>query len=334
MAETRKGEVRAPELARKFGVARQTVTSHLRKLVEEGKLERAGSTKGARYRVAPSPRRPPKSTQINQVRQLKDLREDVVFSSINSKLSLKKHLSPNVHAIASYAFTEMLNNAIEHSKSPSATLNAAIEGRAFKFEIRDFGIGIFKNVMKKYDLGDEFAALEHVLKGKQTTAPQAHSGEGIFFTSRIADRFEIRSHRLKVIIDNAIPDTFVSEERNLKGTAVWFSIKVQSRKRLDKLFKEYTNENFEFDKNSVRIKITAHSGALSRSQARRLLFGMDRFRRIVFDFSGVKSIGQAFADEIFGVYPLQRGPELVLDYENANPAVEFMIQRALKTRRM
>ena len=70
-------------------------------------------------------------------------------------------------------------------------------------------------------------------------------------------------------------------------------------------------------------------GLLSRSQARRLLFGLEKFRIINLGFSDVAQIGQAFADEIFRVYQ-KRFPQIRINYENVNKVVEFMIFRVLK----
>ena len=40
-------------------------------------------------------------------------------------------------------------------------------------------------------------AIAEFNKGKRTTMPDRHSGEGIFFTSRVMDLFEIESHHLR-----------------------------------------------------------------------------------------------------------------------------------------
>lgn len=67
---------------------------------------------------------------------------------------------------------------------------------------------------------------------------------------------------------------------------------------------------------------------VSRSQAKRLLARVDRFKTVLLDFSGIESVGQAFADEIFRVFRKQH-PEVAILPCNANEAVERMINRAL-----
>ena len=50
------------------------------------------------------------------------------------------------------------------------------------------------------------------------------------------------------------------------------------------------------------------------------------FKTVVFDFDGVDTIGQAFADEIFRVFAKEH-PEINLFHLKANKEVEQMIQR-------
>lgn len=68
-------------------------------------------------------------------------------------------------------------------------------------------------------------------------------------------------------------------------------------------------------------------GSCSRSQAKRLLQRVDRFRRVGLDFAGVELIGQGFADKVFRVFANSH-PEAALSAVNAVPAVHAMILRA------
>ena len=323
----KRAQLRTSELVETLKISRQSVAAQLKALVEEGLLVRKGSTRSANYHLAGRSKTASPPTPLLLIKKLKDLEEDKVLKEIDLKLELKERLNKNAQSIFSYAFTEMLNNAIDHSKSTSVSIKVHEERGDISFEVRDFGVGIFQKVKKKFGLENEFEALEHVLKGKQTTAPEAHSGEGIFFTSRIADLFVLRSHKLQAKIDNRIPDIFVANEKNIGGTGVFFLISKNTKKRLDRLFAKHTNENFTFDHADQKIKIATFGGALSRSQAKRLLSGLDKFNRLTLDFSGVREIGQGFADEVFRVYlKMNRGK--TIDYVNANDAVEFMIRRA------
>ncbi len=66
---------------------------------------------------------------------------------------------------------------------------------------------------------------------------------------------------------------------------------------------------------------------ITRSQAKRLMQRVERFRTVVLDFAGVTSIGQAFADEVFRVFA-NAHPDVELVPVHAVPQVQQMIRRA------
>lgn len=324
------GEVRSSDLIEPIGISRQALASHLTQLVTEGLLIKTGSTRNASYRMNPLPGdKPPqalKPSKLLLVKKLKGLEEDRVCDEVFRALNLEEALSPKAKTIFRYAFTEILNNAIDHSSSIQATVAVELTPKEIEFRIRDKGIGIYKNMQKTFHLENELEALEHLLKGKQTTQPERHSGEGIFFTSRIADVFKIKSHSILLTIDNQKEEVFIKEEPFGKGTEVIFKILKQSRKSLSDLFQKFSNAEQIFDRNEIRVLVSSKVGNLSRSEAKRLLVGLEKFSRITFDFLGVKEIGQGFADEIFRVFP-RFHPHIKVDYDNAIPTVEFMIRR-------
>ena len=68
---------------------------------------------------------------------------------------------------------------------------------------------------------------------------------------------------------------------------------------------------------------------VSRSEAKRLLLGLERFREVVLDFAGVRGVGQAFVDEVLRVWPAAHA-EVRMVPVNMNPEVAFMIRRATR----
>jgi len=66
---------------------------------------------------------------------------------------------------------------------------------------------------------------------------------------------------------------------------------------------------------------------VSRSQAKRVLARVELFKKAIFNFEGVETIGQAFADEIFRVFPRQH-PGTEVYSSRANSEVKRMILRA------
>ena len=69
------------------------------------------------------------------------------------------------------------------------------------------------------------------------------------------------------------------------------------------------------------------TGLVARSQAKRVLDGLERFQEVILDFAGVEGIGQGFADEVFRVWPRQH-PDTHLRAENMTAPVTFMVERA------
>jgi hypothetical protein len=182
--------------------------------------------------------------------------------------------------------------------------------------------------MRTRHLKHELEAIQELVKGKQTTAPEAHSGEGIFFTSKVGDSLEIKSSNKKLLFDNKLNDTFVQTITPRNGTQVDFWISLDSTLQLAQVFKEYANDEFTFDRTHVAVNLfKLDPGLVSRSQARRVLAGLERFRRITLDFSKVTMVGQGFVDEVFRVWKSHH-PDTIIEITGADENTLFMIERA------
>ena len=252
--------------------------------------------------------------------------EDRIWDEAAARLQLKRALRPNVLAIMRYAFTEMLNNAIEHSQADRCTIRVTLGQSLVSFEIRDHGIGVFHSIASKLKLPDEETALIELLKGRTTTMPEAHTGEGIFFTSRIGDDFVLKSHRVQIEWKRAKQDMFVSQPRLSAGTLVQFSILRSARQTIEEVFSEFAPEqyDFQFQKTRVLVKLL-QPDYVSRSEARRLLANLEKFKEIVLDFRDVRSVGQGFVDEVFRVFA-SRNLGIVIRTENTSPPITAMIR--------
>lgn len=293
------GSATGPELASHLRITPQAVSLHIRKMIATGEIFKTGSTRAARYfpaAAAPAPRR------IKRRLFLEGLDESVVYEDLAIRLNLSS-LPDNVEAIVHYSFTEILNNAIDHSMADQCAIEASVDTNSVGFTVNDPGIGVFHSIADKLDLPDEPTAMVELVKGKTTTVPEAHSGEGIFFVSRAADRFVLRSHRLQIEWDRGRDDVFVSDRRFLKGTLVQFEILGDTRRRLEDVFGEFAPEeyDFHFEKTRVMVKLL-RKDYISRSEAKRLLHNLDKFSEIELDMKDVANVGQGFADEVFRVF--------------------------------
>jgi biotin operon repressor/anti-sigma regulatory factor (Ser/Thr protein kinase) len=321
-----KKRVTGKELASLLGISRQALNRHLKTLIQKGLIVMEGNTRGASYSLSGRGFVP---LRFKKRYAIQGLEEHVVLVEITLSLQLKKWLRKNVLQIIKYAFSEMLNNAIEHSNSDTCTVEFSIDQYNCIFTVRDFGIGIFHSIRSKFGLLDEVAAVGELTKGKITTAKEKHTGEGVFFTSKCADVVYFRSHRIRLFFDNQREDVFIEKKRMVGGTSVEFHISRSSKRDLQYVLSEYAPDeyDFKFEKTRVFVKLFRRD-FISRSEARRLLAGLERFSEIILDFSGVDSIGQGFADEIFRIFKAQH-PHVSIQIENVTPIISATINHVV-----
>jgi len=329
----RKGSIRTSDIVKVTGLSRQSVHRFLKRLINRGDLVKVGGTKGAKYLSKESAMKGADPMRIRRSFPNRDLHEDLVLRQLKDQTTILRGVQLNVVKVVEYAFTEMVNNAISHSNSDKVNVEMESVDSVIRFTVTDYGVGIFNNLIDKYGLEDKYAAIQELLKGKTTTKPEKHTGEGIFFTSKVADIFSIESSGLKLTVNNLIDDVFVENiKNNRRGTKVIFEISRTSSRELSNIFQKYTDGDLAFSKTEIKIKLyKLEISYISRSEAKRVVRNLDRFKSIVFDFAKVDTVGQAFADEIFRVFSNEHST-ISIRHINANKNVEFMIQRAIAKR--
>src|SRR5262249_33283146 len=154
---------------------------YLDKLIEEGLVREEGETKARKYELVNF------VDQTIQLDMTKERQEDVIWRE--KILPLLRDLSSNVISIFEYGVQEMLNNVIDHSESARCQVHVRENANTTQIMIRDFGVGIFDKIAKAAKLADKREAILELAKGKLTTDPERHTGEGIFFTSRAVNKF-------------------------------------------------------------------------------------------------------------------------------------------------
>jgi anti-sigma regulatory factor (Ser/Thr protein kinase) len=314
-------------IAMVFRITPQAVNNHIRKLENEGKISSSGIGKGKFYTLGHIR----EHTEILELSS--NFTEDKVWRDNFSFVA--DGLRENIVDICHYGFTEIVNNVIDHSEGTNVYISVRRTEDEIRITVIDNGEGIFSRIKRLCNLLDEKQSILELSKGKLTTDPDNHSGEGVFFTSRVFDIFEIYSkelhfsHHDSLDFDYLMDSDFMSDE---EGTFVFMRIKLDSNRDIQETFDEYTAgpDDFQFNKTVIPVKLAAYENEklVSRSQAKRVLARVDRFSNIIFDFEGVPSVGQAFADEIFRVYA-KRNPELNFLPINMNEAVNKMVARAL-----
>ena len=305
-----------------FGISRQAVAQHLRSLVREGLVQVSGNTKARQYELVETE---------HEIRM-------PIHNLLEEHVVWREHFAPllsdlpdNVLAICQHGVLEMVNNVVSHSEGEQMVLGLVRSAVNVQLIIHDDGVGLFKKVQADFGLDDPRHALLELSKGKLSSDPDRHTGEGIFFTSRMFDRFGIYSGTLFYGRENGEEDllTEVEERPDIPGTLVSMDISPIAARTIGEIFDNFASgENYDFSRTHVPIKLAKYEKEqlLSRSQARRVLARFDRFAEVILDFSDVDEIGQAFADEIFRVFRREH-PDIKILHIYASAAVEAMISR-------
>ncbi len=311
--------------AARFGVTRQAINKHLQRLAHEGALTESGKTRNRSYELAPL------VDWGNEYLLTPELEEHVVWESDVSQVFGDQ--PENVMDIWQYGFTEMFNNARDHSGGSKVRVLIRRTATTTEMAIIDNGEGIFRKIQSAMNLLDERHAVFELAKGKLTTDPSRHTGEGIFFTSRMFDSFDILSggvyfnHEFGKAEDWIVERTKPDQESR---TAVWLKLSNHTARTAKKIFDQYSSgEDYGFTKTVVPVKLAQYGNdkLISRSQAKRVVARVELFKTVVFNFTDVPIIGQAFADEIFRVFAREH-PEIEIFAMNANSQVKRMIERA------
>jgi len=307
-----------------FGISRQAVNKHIQRLVEQKAIIAKGTTRNRRYYLHPL-------AEWEEIFPLDtSISEDVIWRSHIAPLL--GELPENVMDIWHFGVTEMFNNAIDHSGGRHASVSLKKTATTSEIVIYDNGEGIFRKIQRELGLHDERHSVLELAKGKLTTDPANHSGEGIFFSSRMFDNFTILSGNVYFSHTHGeVEDWILERQRPHAGTMVVMRLSNNTPRTSKQVFDRFTSDDdYGFTKTVVPVRLTQYGDdkLISRSQAKRLLARIDKFKTVIFDFNDVESIGQAFADEVFRVFA-NHHPEMELIPANANDAVTRMIRRAL-----
>ena len=309
--------------AEKFGCTRQAVHKHVQRLIAEGTVTPDGHTRNKKYTLSPLVHWNKRYILGQGVTEDQVWREDIAPS-------LGK-LPENVLSIWQYGFTEMFNNAIDHSGGTAIQVDLTKTAVSTLVDISDDGIGIFKKIQSALGLLDERHSVLELAKGKLTTDPANHSGEGIFFSSRMFDEFEIFAGGVYFSHEfDHIEDWILQASSSQTGTLVRMELHNHTARTTKKVFDKFaSDEDYGFTKTVVPVKLMRYGddNLVSRSQAKRLLARFDRFKVVILDFSSVALVGQAFADEVFRVFKAKH-PEVELVAIHASAEVKKMISRA------
>jgi anti-sigma regulatory factor (Ser/Thr protein kinase) len=278
-----------------------------------------------------SPRRPRHAPgllrQVVQRYTLAGLEEDLPWSRDFAPCF---RLPAEVQRMVQHVFCELLNNAIDHSEGTSVTVSMRQTAAHVQLLVSDDGRGLFDKIHEAFALEDPMLAMLELSKGKLTSAPQRHTGRGLFFTSRLADVFDLHANerafqRRAWDTEGWQPGIALKH----RGTSVYAAIALDTTRTLDQVLQAYSADasGVAFDRTVVPLRLitSALAGLESRAQARRVASRLHEFRRAEVDFAGVTRIGHGFADELFRVFSAQQ-PGFELVPVNMAPAVASLVE--------
>ncbi|MBX3621506.1 MAG: DUF4325 domain-containing protein [Rhizobacter sp.] len=309
----------ATHIAQSTGVSRSTARKALQRLVDLGWLKREGSARQPRFV-------PGLLRQVVKRYPLSGLQEDLPWARDFAPFFA---LPAEVQRITQHIFGELLNNAIDHSGGSSVTVSLRQTPGHMQLLVSDDGCGVFDQLSRTFSLDDPALAMFEVSKGKLTSQPSRHAGRGLFFTSRLADVFDL--HANDCAFQHRLWDGGGWQPgRALKrqGTSVYAAVALDTERTLDTVLRTHSLDGagYGFERTVVPLRLMATSlaGLDSRAQARRVAARLQQFRRAEMDFDGITSIGHSFADELFRVLPPSvDGVDLVPT--NMTPAVAAMV---------
>lgn len=321
----------AKKTALNFNISIQTAYRYISQLVNEGAVKKIENGKYELIRLVNKKYKYDLSSK-------EDIQEDIVFRETLAPFI--KKFNKNTYTIWEYSFTEMVNNVIDHSEAKNLEIYIGQDALNTWVNIIDDGIGIFKKISEYYHYNDLEDAMVSLFKGKLTTDNENHSGEGIFFTSRVMDWFGaissnklfLQEHTHESVRD--LGDGSYSKKiesfKNSKGTVIVMVLTNDTNRTLKEVFDMYSSVDGGFTITNIPMKRICDSGyPVSRSQAKRLYFGFEKFEKVILDFNGVDEIGQGFAHELFNVFQ-KKHPEIKMECINTNDAINKMIAHVQK----
>ncbi len=313
-------------IAQKFAISRQAAARHIKKLVNQGDIEIEGNTSGRIYR--PSQGRIVEFTYIITDRPDKDIawREDI--------LPVLQSLPGNVLELWKFCFEKIFNYEVHHSGGTTIHVRILQQKTQTTITISDDGAGFFHSIKEKLQLDDDQQAALELSEGRPSTDPHNSTGLNILLPSRMVDYFAIAAgkvifaHQYGIAWDWA----FDTADEEIPGTFISMIIGNNTLRTTGQVFKEFAAAKAGdrvFSKTCIPVRLAQYNSEalFSRSQARKVLARIDRFKIAVLDFLGVDKIGSAFADQIFRVFSAEH-PEIQLLHCNTNRQIEAIIKAA------
>lgn len=312
----------AAHVEERTGASHRAVLSALKRLVDAQWLVRSGT-----------PRR-----QVYTPGALRQVVRSYTLYGLQEDLPWQRDFAPHfalprpIERMVQHGFTELVNNAADHSGGTSVTVSLRQTPSHVQLLVSDDGCGVFDKICTAFDIVDPQHAMLELSKGRLTSAPEAHTGRGLFFSSQLADVFDIHANNT-AFQRRAWDGSGWKKGRALprQGSSIYMAIALNTTRTLDGVMQAWSlaGDGIEFDRTVVQLRLLAGEGQAldSRAAARRVGTRLTPFKRAEIDFEGVTDVGHGFTDELFRVFA-KANPQIELVATNATPRIEALVNSA------
>jgi anti-sigma regulatory factor (Ser/Thr protein kinase) len=310
----------------RLDISRPRARKLLQTLVDSQWLRKSGSRNRPSY--SPGPMR-----QVVQRYALAGLQEDQPWRHDFAPFF---ELPDAVLRMAQHAMTELLNNAIDHSGGSTVAVSMRQTATQLQLMVSDDGCGLFAHLQTHCGIPDAQTAVLELSKGKLTSAPAQHSGQGLFVVSQLADVLDLQANEAafqrRAWASAPWQHSAVSRKVQSPGTTVYLAIPLDTARSLDQVLRARSSSGQAYanERTVVPLHVLSQDagGVLAtRAEAKRAVARLALFKSAEIDFAGVHDIGQGFADEMFRVFR-QRHPQVELVPLRMSPRVAEMVYSA------
>ena len=249
----------------RLGISRRSALALLNKLVTAQWLAREG--KSRHWSFVPGSLR-----QVVHRYALAGLQEDLPWQR-----DFAPHFSlpPTVARMARHALSELLNNVLEHSGGQHVAVSLRTTILHLQLLVSDDGCGVFEHVQQSFGISDPTMAMLELSKGKLTSAPDRHGGHGLFFTSRLADVFDVHAnHRAFQCRGWDHHSWHPTKAVARDGTSIYIAINLDTPRTLDQVLQAHSRsgEGHGVESTCVPLQLTTgpQTRLASRAQAKRV----------------------------------------------------------------
>ncbi|MDE5765334.1 MAG: DUF4325 domain-containing protein [Ruminococcus sp.] len=287
--------------AEAFGISQNTANTYLTKLQDDGIIRKL---KRDSFELV-------KQTHDFVLYREKGQLDDDMYAYENFIFQFIKSLPEHIISIWEYAVSEMCNNVMDHSEAESLLVSVEQDYLNTRIFLVDDGVGIFEKIKNHFSYNSIDDAKYELFKGKLTTDEINHTGEGIFFTSKLMDRFAIYSSGTIFSTNKFDKSEYTNIDLDMKGTCVLMELSNRTNKVIRDIFEIYSDVDDGFTKTKVPLRQFFDKSPVSRSQAKRVCSRLECFKEVELDFDGLEWMGQGFAHQLFVVFS-QNHPDIKL----------------------